>query len=751
MSRKKKGQFMEETQAAFGSDCVVVSEKTTSTHAPLGRSSSFSLFTGGLMSLTSKMSKGSNSPRKSPTKLKFPPLPQNEVQSSLNEMNNSPKQISPTKQKPTTPKSHTSLGRKLSASILSTFSSQTSPAHNHPQLYTSSHRNYSSSSSSSSSSSDSDSSSSSESDTDVEDRLDEEKIETSRPNDYRLAQEKKLAIDLSSVVLEEGVQLTKFSCVSNLMDTIVILASTPGTPPLDAETRVFTSDRKCIGVVYETFGPVKQPFYSILFDSPQAIRAMGIKIGQPLYCSPADSQLTQFVFLKDVKKGSDASWIDDNEPPAEAVEFSDDETEQKERAERKAVSRANKQSNTGASHFNSPLSNSNGNQETIYSPMDVHNQQVPPNPEVMDTHFTNPNTQSPLKKNLNFILPPSQPQISSAPYSCNQLNIVPSEQQGIFPIPTDTTDTSLCTDNRLNIIPSGQQGIFPIPTDTTDTSLCTDNQLNIIPSEQQGIFLIPTDTTDTSLSTDNQLNIIPSEQQGIFPIPTDTIDTSLCTDNQLNIIPSEQQGIFPIPTDTTDTSLCTDNQLNIIPSEPQGIFPIPTDTTDTSLCTDNQLNIIPSEQQGIFTIPTDTTDTSLCTDNQRNITPSEQQGISPIPTDTTDTSLCTDNQLNIFPSEQQVISPIPTDTTDTSLCTDNQLNIIPSEPQGIFTIPTDSTDTSLCTDNQLNIIPSEPQGIFLIPTDTTDTSLCTDNQLNIIPSEQQGIFSIPTDATDTDN
>ena len=366
------------------------------------------------------------------------------------------------------------------------------------------------------------------------------------------------------------------------MDTIVILASSPGTPPLDAETRVFTFDRKCIGVIYETFGPVKQPFYSVLFDSPQVIKASGIKIGQPLYCSPADNQLTQFVFLRDIKKGSDASWIDDKEPPAEAVEFSDDETEQRVRAVRKAVNKANKQDTGG----DTLLSNDITDQQTIYTPVNLHNEQFPTQTQAMNTQLTTANIQiSRLVQNttqqnqvnpvLNVVETSTHSNEQPNLHTDNDVILMPSEQQGIFPIPTDSTEPNLHTENDVILMPSEQQGIFPIPSDSTEPNLHTENEVILMPSEQQGIFPIPTDSTEPNLHTENDVILMPSEQQGIFPIPTDSTEPILHTENEVILMPSEQQGIFPIPTDSTEPILHTENEVILMPSEQQGIFPIP--------------------------------------------------------------------------------------------------------------------------------------------------------------------------------
>ena len=617
MSRKKKAQYRDDTETSFGSNCVVVSEKIASSHATVTRSSSFSIFSGGLNALTSKLSKAPSSPKKSPFKPR-PPTPSNLNLNNVSPVNTQP---SPVKQKVSHTMSHSSLGRRLSQNVFSALTTQPAPF-SPPRS-----RQDSSSSSSSSSSSNSDSSSSSDSDTDEGERLEEEKIETSRPNNYRLHQENKSSIDLSSVVLEVGVQLTKFSCVSNLMDTIVILASSPGTPPLDAETRVFTADRKCIGVVYETFGPVKQPFYSILFDSPQTIKSAGLKIGQPLYCSPADSQLTQFVFLRDVKKGSDASWIDDREPPFEAIEFSDDETEQMERAQRKAAARPHKQLSSSTKeagsylhHTNSPSSSTENHS---LHPVPEHQSSQAVSPEAMDVYFLNPNTQ-------NFPLSNQTSPLSPDPYSTNfstenQVNLIPSDQLTTSPLPQDPNSTNFSAESQVNLIPSDQLTTSPLPPDPNSTNFSTESQVNLIPSEQLTTYPLPPDPNSTNFSTENQVNLIPSDQLTTSPLPPDPNSTNFSTENQVNLIPSDQLTTYPLPPDPNSTNFSTENQVNLIPSDQLTTYPLSPDPNSTNFSTENQVILIPSDQLTTYPLPPDPNSTNFGTESQVDFIPLPEQ------------------------------------------------------------------------------------------------------------------------------
>ena len=48
---------------------------------------------------------------------------------------------------------------------------------------------------------------------------------------------------------------------------------------LDEDTVMLLEDRSVIGKIYETFGPVPQPYYSVRFNSDDEIKEKGIILG----------------------------------------------------------------------------------------------------------------------------------------------------------------------------------------------------------------------------------------------------------------------------------------------------------------------------------------------------------------------------------------------------------------------------------------------------------------------------------------
>lgn len=55
--------------------------------------------------------------------------------------------------------------------------------------------------------------------------------------------------------------------------------------------------------MFETFGPVVSPFYSIRFNSDEDVKNTGLAIGDKIFFAAAeDKSLTNYVFLDRLKK-----------------------------------------------------------------------------------------------------------------------------------------------------------------------------------------------------------------------------------------------------------------------------------------------------------------------------------------------------------------------------------------------------------------------------------------------------------------
>lgn len=54
--------------------------------------------------------------------------------------------------------------------------------------------------------------------------------------------------------------------------------------------------------VFEVFGPVRSPWYSVRFNEADNIEIKGLKVGMPVYCAPKEKSFTKFVFVDSLKQ-----------------------------------------------------------------------------------------------------------------------------------------------------------------------------------------------------------------------------------------------------------------------------------------------------------------------------------------------------------------------------------------------------------------------------------------------------------------
>ncbi|NXU56268.1 NAF1 protein, partial [Turnix velox] len=140
-----------------------------------------------------------------------------------------------------------------------------------------------------------------------------------------------------TIILPDDVELKLFGTVSSIIEQLVIIESLRGLPPVNEESIIFKEDRQAAGKIFEIFGPVLHPFYVLRFNNSEHIKAKGINVQDSMYFAPSVEDFTQYIFAEKLKqeKGSDASWKNDQEPPPEALDFSDDEKEKEAKQKKK--------------------------------------------------------------------------------------------------------------------------------------------------------------------------------------------------------------------------------------------------------------------------------------------------------------------------------------------------------------------------------------------------------------------------------
>ncbi|KZO96426.1 NAF1-domain-containing protein [Calocera viscosa TUFC12733] len=116
--------------------------------------------------------------------------------------------------------------------------------------------------------------------------------------------------------------------VMNIVDSVVVVKGRMNAQyqVIDTGSLLVFEDRKVLGYVFETFGAVTQPLYSVRFPSSSSIDKERITISRAVFHVPDRSN---YVFTRHLLllKGSDASNMHDEEVSDGSIEFSDDEKE----------------------------------------------------------------------------------------------------------------------------------------------------------------------------------------------------------------------------------------------------------------------------------------------------------------------------------------------------------------------------------------------------------------------------------------
>ncbi|KAL9553872.1 hypothetical protein MBANPS3_003078 [Mucor bainieri] len=118
--------------------------------------------------------------------------------------------------------------------------------------------------------------------------------------------------------------------IFQIIDNVIVIHCKPHSEysTLDQGSLLVYENREVMGEVFETFGPVARPYYSVRFNDAKEINQEFAKVGQDVYFVPS-YQKTQIVETEKLRKikGTDASNVYDEEVGEDELEFSDDEKE----------------------------------------------------------------------------------------------------------------------------------------------------------------------------------------------------------------------------------------------------------------------------------------------------------------------------------------------------------------------------------------------------------------------------------------
>ncbi|KAJ2455626.1 hypothetical protein EV183_000725 [Coemansia sp. RSA 2336] len=127
--------------------------------------------------------------------------------------------------------------------------------------------------------------------------------------------------------LPGNAELCCFGTVHSIVDSSVIIqANSSGEAHvLDSDSLIAFDDRKVLGVVFDIFGPVTRPMYTVRFNQAEDIDRAACVVGRPVFYAPGWARMLSTSKLR--VRGTDASNEYDEEVAEDAMEFSDDEAE----------------------------------------------------------------------------------------------------------------------------------------------------------------------------------------------------------------------------------------------------------------------------------------------------------------------------------------------------------------------------------------------------------------------------------------
>eukprot|EP00466_Bigelowiella_natans_P001361 jgi/Bigna1/139234/aug1.49_g13942 len=132
-------------------------------------------------------------------------------------------------------------------------------------------------------------------------------------------------------VPKSGKLLEAGSVSANVGTRVVVQGALQQNPQaIDQGTILLLEDRTPIGIIDEVFGPVKEPFYVLRYNTEEDVNSK-LHVGKKVFYL---GEMVKFVLAAAVKdKGTDASTINDQEVtnPKE-MDFSDDEEERRVKA-----------------------------------------------------------------------------------------------------------------------------------------------------------------------------------------------------------------------------------------------------------------------------------------------------------------------------------------------------------------------------------------------------------------------------------
>ncbi|CAG8451011.1 12391_t:CDS:2 [Ambispora gerdemannii] len=135
-------------------------------------------------------------------------------------------------------------------------------------------------------------------------------------------------VNKPEVNITDDLEIQAIGTINHIVENVVVVSSlfSDRNKVLDAGSILVFENRELIGEIFETFGPVHKPHYSIRFKDEEEINIEKYRQGVKAFVV---LKFAKHVFVKPLQqiKGSDASNQFDEEIDESEIEFSDDERE----------------------------------------------------------------------------------------------------------------------------------------------------------------------------------------------------------------------------------------------------------------------------------------------------------------------------------------------------------------------------------------------------------------------------------------
>ncbi|KAI8069337.1 Gar1/Naf1 RNA binding region-domain-containing protein [Gongronella butleri] len=123
-----------------------------------------------------------------------------------------------------------------------------------------------------------------------------------------------IVVEMPVFDVTESTPVVAIGRVESILDKTVVIQSDSGVQVLDMGCLLVYADRTIIGEVFETFGPISHPYYSVRYNSKDDIDTTRAISGAQVFYVPSyeRSQLVEVEKIRHIK-GTDASNLYDEE------------------------------------------------------------------------------------------------------------------------------------------------------------------------------------------------------------------------------------------------------------------------------------------------------------------------------------------------------------------------------------------------------------------------------------------------------